>query len=391
MIVARFLSNKVKGRLQDVEAVTLLGARQVGKSTLARQFVAKDREHLYLDLESPRDLEKLSDPYSFLSQYKSILVVIDEIQRKPELFPILRVLIDESREHKRKSRYLILGSSSTKLIQQSSESLAGRISYIKMNPFNVLEIDPLVQETLKLWMRGGFPKSYLAEQEQQGQQWREDFITTYLRHDIPNLAFPIAEETLRRLLTMLAHCQGQQLQCSQLARSIGIDGKTVKRYIDLLIDLFILVKLPPFHANIKKRLVKSPRLYLADTGLLHSLLQIHSYEALISHPIVGASWEGFVVNNILSVLPESITPCFYRTAAGAEIDLVLKIGGEIWAMEIKKSAENLNLSRGYHQACQDIEADRKFVVYGGEERFPYKQETTVMGVLEMIREIQKHL
>ena len=388
----RFLCGEIKERLGTNCAVGLLGARQVGKSTLAKKFIAPHYESLYLDLESPKDLAKLGDPYSFLSRHKDKLVIIDEIQRSPELFPVLRVLIDEGRESGRKgAQYLILGSASKGLIRQSSESLAGRISYVKINPFNLFEVpSSSTEKVIDLWVKGGYPKSYLAFGKET-IQWREDFLTSYLERDITQFGFNVPAVTWRRLFTMLAHNNGQLFNASQIAKSMGLNSKTVQRYVDTLGDLFLTTKLHPMHTNIKKRLVKSPRIYIGDSGLLHSLLHIESYDDLLSHPIAGTSWEGFVINNILSILPDAAIPLFYRTSAGAEIDLVLTIKQEVWAIEIKKSAENLGISKGFHQACRDIGAHRKIVVYGGDGQFPYKGGVTVFGVSEVLKEIQGQL
>ena len=388
-LLHRFIYNELESRIQNNPAVAILGPRQVGKSTLAKEFVAKKYKNIYLDLESPKDLLKISDPYSFLSQYTDQLVIIDEIQRKPELFQILRVLIDQTHTP---SKYLILGSASKKLIKQSSESLAGRISYMNLQGFNLLEIQPETQtDIINLWLRGGFPKSYLSHSESISLQWRKDFITTYLELDIPQSGFRIPIEQFKRLLIMLAHYNGKLLNASELSKSLHLDSKTVQRYIDILSELFLIRKIFPLYVNIKKRLTKSYRIYFNDSGLLHSLLNIETYNQLLSHPIIGSSWEGFVINNILSILPNTIDFSFYRTIAGAEIDLVLKIKQETWAIEIKKSAEDFKISRGYHNACEDIKADRKIIIYGGNDRFPYKDKIEVMGTLQMLEEIKKHL
>ena len=388
-LLHRFIYNELERRLQNNPAVAILGPRQVGKSTLAKEFVAKNYQNIYLDLESPKDLLKISDSYSFLSQYTDRLVIIDEVQRKPELFQILRVLIDQNQK---KGRYLILGVVSKKLIRQSSESLPGRISYMNMYGFNLLETQPNKQiDITNLWLKGGFPKSYLSHDEDTSLQWRKDFITTYLEHDIPQSGFRIPIEQFKILLIMLAHYNGRLLNASELGKSLNIDSKTVQRYIDILSELFLIRKIFPLHVNIKKRLTKSYRVYFNDSGILHSLLNIKTYDQLLSHPVIGASWEGFVISNILSILPNTIDAFFYRTVAGAEIDLVLKIGQEIWAIEIKKSAENFKISRGYHNACEDIKADKKFVIYGGNDRFPYKDGIEVMGTLQMLEEIKRCL
>lgn len=381
----RFVYDKVNTRLRTNPVVAILGPRQVGKSTLAREFVASRQENIYLDLESPRDLLKLADPQAFLSRHIDQLVIIDEIQRKPELFPVLRVLVDQNRIP---GRYLILGSASKQLINQSSESLAGRISYVNLHGLNLLETNPQSQEDIiRLWLQGGFPNSYLSSPDI-SLQWRRDFITTYLERDIPQFGFRLSAELLRRLLTMLAHYNGRLLNALELGKGLGVNSKTVQRYIDILTELFLLRVLHPFRPNLQKRLIKSHRVYIGDTGLIHSLLSIETYDQLLSHPVVGQSWEGFVINNILSILPNTIEAFFYRTAAGAEIDLVLKLKQNLWAIEIKKSAEHLHISKGYHQACEDIKATRKIVVYGGNDQFPYQKGVTVMSLLHIMEELK---
>ena len=338
-LLPRFIYNELENRIQNNPTVAILGPRQVGKSTLAKEFVAKKYKNIYLDLESPKDLLKISDPYSFLSQHTDKLVIIDEVQRKPELFQILRVLIDQNQKP---GKYLILGSASKKLIKQSSESLAGRISYMNMYGFNLLETQPNTQtDIINLWLKGGFPKSYLSYDKGISLQWRKDFITTYLEHDIPQFGFRISTQQFKILLIMLAHYNGKLLNASEFSKSLHLDSKTVQRYIDILSELFLIKKVLPLHVNIKKRLTKSYRIYFNDSGLLHSLLNIETYHQLLSHPIIGTSWEGFVINNILSILPNTIDSFFYRTIAGAEIDLVLKIKQETWAIEIKRAQKIL--------------------------------------------------
>ena len=383
----RFIYNRINTRLRSNPVVAILGPRQVGKSTLAREFIASQRDNIYLDLESPQDLLKLADPQMFLSQHTDRLIIIDEIQRKPELFPVLRVLVDQKRVP---GRYLILGSASKQMLKQSSESLAGRISYVNLHGLNLLETQPKSQEDIiRLWLQGGFPHSYLSPPDV-SLQWRRDFITTYLERDIPQFGFRLSAELLRRLLTMLAHYNGKLLNASELGKGLGINSKTVQRYIDILTEFFLVRPLYPFRPNLQKRLIKSHRVYMSDTGLLHSLLNIITYDQLLSHPVIGQSWEGFVINNILSILPETMEPFFYRTVAGAEIDLILQSGQNMWAIEIKKSAEQLNISKGYHNACEDIKATRKIVVYGGNDQFPYKNGVMVMSLLHILEEIKNY-
>lgn len=383
------MSNKLQQTLRRVPAVALLGARQVGKTTLA-QSLAHGRASIYLDLESPADLIKLSDPAPFLSQHSDKLIILDEIQRAPDLFMVLRGLIDQNRREGRKAeQFLLLGSASKDLLRQSSESLAGRISYIEMTGFNSLEVPVNNPADIhKLWLRGGFPESYLAETDSYGMAWLEDLIRTYLERDIPQLGFRISATRLRRLWTMLAHLQGESVNFSTLAGNLEVDSKTISRYIDILVDLLLVRRLEPWHVNVKKRLVKSPRFYVRDSGILHRLLAIPDYDALLSNPVLGKSWEGFVVENILSILPATIGAYFYRTAAGAEIDLVLKISSkETWAIEIK-SGSAPKIKPGFYSACEDVRATHRYVVYGGNDEFSIKHRTTMLSLQKLMLKLQ---
>ena len=371
--------------MQRTPAVALLGARQVGKTTLA-QAVAQDRDSIYLDLESPEDLVKLSDPTAFLSRYADKLVILDEIQRAPDLFQVLRGLIDKNRQAGRKGeQFLLLGSASIDLLRQSSESLAGRISYIEMTGLNLLEVPAQKSADIqKLWLRGGFPESYLADSDTFCMDWLEQLIRTYLERDIPQMGFRVPASRLRRLWTMLAHLQGETVNFSQLASNLEVDGKTVSHYLDILGDLLLVRRLEPWYANVKKRLVKSPRFYIRDSGILHRLLGIPDYDALLSNPVVGKSWEGFAIENILSVLPGGAEVYFYRTAAGAEIDLLLRFSSrDLWAIEIKKGTAP-KITHGFHQACEDVQATQKIVVYWGDDEFPTKHDTTVISLQKLM-------
>ncbi len=370
-------------------AVTLLGTRQVGKTTLA-QSIAESRTALYLDLESPEDLLKLSDPSAFLSLHGDKLVIIDEIQRVPDLFMVLRGLIDKNRRAGRKGeQYLLLGSASMDLLRQSSESLAGRISYIELAGLNLLEVPATTsKDRQKLWLRGGFPESYLAESDALAMTWLENLIRTYLERDVPQMGFRVPAMRLRRLWTMLAHLQGESVNFSKLGANLEVDGKTVSSYIDILVDLLLVRRLEPWHVNVKKRLVKSPHFYIRDSGILHRLLGIADYNSLLSNPVLGKSWEGFVIENILSVLPNQVEVYFYRTAAGAEIDLLLKLSGkELWAIEIKTSVAP-KIKQGFHLACKDVKATRKYVIYGGGDEFPIAKDTTVLSLKGMLVKLQ---
>ena len=375
----------VQAALSRQAAVALVGPRQVGKTTLAHTIAAATPS-VYLDLEATEDRAKLADPVLFLSNYEDNLVVLDEIQRVPELFPTLRGVIDRGRRHGRKtSRFLILGSASMDLLKQSSESLAGRIAYVEMGPLNVLETAATHPDTNTLWIRGGFPESYLACNDHNSLEWRKDFIRTYLERDVPLLGPRVPAETLERLWTMLAHEQAALLNASRLATALMISAQTVTRYIDLLVDLLLVRRLRPFHGNVGKRLVKSPKVFVRDSGIVHALLGIADHNALSGHPVVGASWEGFVIENLIAAAPARTIPSFYRTAAGAEIDLILEIPGHgMWALEIKRSL-SAKPEKGFYLACEDLKPQHRFLVNSGNERYPINPGFDAIGLTDMAR------
>jgi predicted AAA+ superfamily ATPase len=384
-MIGRRLASDLHQRLQQVPAVALLGPRQVGKTTLA---LAEGEAHqaLYLDLESERDRAKLSEPELYLPDHFGRLVILDEVHRAPGLFPVLRGLIDRARRAGHRSgMYLLLGSASLDLLRQSGETLAGRISYLELSPFSVLEIreQPIATTVDRLWLRGGFPESFLAADDAQSLRWRQDFIRTYLERDIPQFGPRIAAETLRRFWTMLAHHQGGTLNIAQLARNLGVDGKTAAAYIDLLSDLLLVRRLPPWRTNLGKRLVKSPKVYVRDSGLLHALLAVGDKDTLLGHPVVGAGWEGFVIENLLASAPQGVQGHFYRTSGGAEIDLLLAWpDGLLWAVEIKRSLSP-RPERGFHAACADLKPERRFVVYPGHETYPIAGDTIAIPLDEL--------
>ena len=380
-MILRQKSQLVSARLAQFPAVALLGPRQTGKTTLAG-LVAEERASTYLDLGNAADRERLTDAALYLSGHVEELVILDAVQRVPELFQTLRGLIDTGRRRPiRVGRFLLLGSASIDLLQQSGESLAGRIAYVELGPFNVLEVEDGASETL--WVRGGFPDSFLAESDEASVAWRENFVRTYLERDIPQLGPRVPAETLRRFWTMLAHLQGGLLNTAQLARGLAVDGKTVARYLDLLVDLLLVRRLPPFHANVGKRLVKSPKVYVRDSGIVHTLLGLDHRDAILGHPVAGGSWEGFVLESLISAAPDRVKPWFYRTAAGAEIDLVLEMpGGELWAVEIKRGLAP-RLDKGFHHARQDLNPKRSFVVYSGVERYPKGETVEVISLGEL--------
>ncbi len=368
MMIERSLLPKLLSALAEAPAVCLLGPRQVGKTTLALAVAERLGGH-YMDLESEVDRAKLSDAEAYLAMHLDKLVILDEVHRTPNLFLVLRGLIDRARrEHRGPGRYLLLGLASMDLLRQSSESLAGRLRFLELTPFHLGE--PTGRPIETLWLRGGFPESLLAADDAQSLRWRRDFIRTYLERDIPQFGPRVAAETLRRLWMMLAHRQGAPLNVAELARNVSVDVKTAARYVDLLVDLLLALRLPSWHTNVGKRLVKSPRLFLRDSGLVHALLGIEDLEGLLGHPVVGASWEGFVIENLLAAVPEGTAVYYYRTSGGAEIDLLLvRPGGKMWAVEIKRSSAPA-ATRGFHEACKDLRPACRFVVYPGAERFP---------------------
>jgi len=384
-MIDRNINPSLSELLDQFPAVGLLGPRQVGKTTLAHE-IARQRPSVYLDLESDADRRKLTDPELYLGQHQDKLVILDEVHRLPDIYKSLRGLIDRSRrDGKRSGQFLLLGSASVDLLRQSGESLAGRIAYLELGPFNTQETDR--DQLNRLWVRGGFPDSFLAADDLQSMRWRENFIRTYLERDVPSFGSRIPAETLRRFWSMLAHSQSQLLNAAQLARALSINGKTVASYLDLLVDLLLVRRLQPWHRNTGKRLVKSPKVYIRDTGLVHTLLNLASLDDLLGHPVVGASWEGFVIENLLSLLPASVEPYFYRTAAGAEIDLVLALPGQrLWAIEIKSGLAP-KPGKGFHNACEDLGPERCFVVYSGEERYPISDQIEAIGLHELAAEI----
>lgn len=380
MMITRKLTANLLGTLTYSPAIALIGPRQVGKTTLALEAAKASRQpFIYLDLESEIDRAKLAQAELYLSDHADKLIILDEIHRLPGLFPVLRGQIDRNRrEGRRSGQYLLLGSASLDLLKQSGETLAGRIAYLELSPFNLREVAAYPVE--QLWVRGGFPDSFLARSEAISQRWRLDFIRTYLERDIPQFGPRIAAETLRRFWTMLAHHQGGLLNTAQFARNLGVDGKTAAAYLDLLVDLLLVRRLPPWHVNLGKRLVKSPKVYVRDSGLLHALLSIPDKETLLGHPVIGPSWEGFVVENLLNAAPEGVQGYFYRSSGGAEVDLLLAWpNGDLWAIEIKRSLTP-KVERGFHSACVDLKPVRKLVIYPGAESYRVAEDIQVMSL-----------
>ncbi|HEX7584266.1 MAG TPA: ATP-binding protein [Prolixibacteraceae bacterium] len=383
-LIKRNIEDFVFQNLKVFPAVALLGSRQCGKSTLAKMLSGKIPSFMYLDLQNPTDLNKLSDPKLFFETNPEATFCIDEIQLMPELFSVLRSIIDADR---RNGRFILLGSASRELIKQTSESLAGRIGLIELSPFSITEINQKPDFQIRdFWMRGGYPESYLSETDNDSKLWRENFIRTYIERDIPQLGFQIPALQLRRMLSMCAHNQAQLLNSSKLGESLGLTHPTIRRYIDLLEQTFILRTLQPFEGNVKKRLVKSPKVYIRDTGILHRLLQIDSFNDLMGNPIFGASWEGLVIENILSNLRDW-SPHFFRTATGDEIDLILTKGNKILAVECKASTAP-QLTKGFWKALEDIQAEQAFVIAPVPNAYPIKENVTVCGIADFLKKLQ---
>jgi uncharacterized protein len=392
-MIQRIAKAKLTQLLARFPAVALLGPRQVGKTTLALSLTGEpqtDESPLYLDLELPSDRAKLADPELYLVKHEGQLVILDEIHRLPGIFQTLRGLIDRRRRKgNRSGQFLLLGSASIDLLQQSAETLAGRITYMELTPFLEREIAGLAPNAgQSLWVRGGFPDSFLAQTDGESFEWREAFIQTYLERDVPSLGPRIPAETLHRFWQMLGHNQGQLLNAAQLAAGLGISGQTVARYLDIMVDLLLVRRLQPWSSNVGKRLVRSPKVYVRDSGLLHALLGIRDQEMLLGHPVVGSSWEGMLIENILSSVPAATQAWFYRTSVGAEIDLVLEVvPKQRWAIEIKRSISDPKPSRGFYIGCEDIRATRQIVLYPGDEIFKLDAKTTVMPWQALLSEL----
>lgn len=390
-MIKRQAQSEIAHLLEEFPAVGVLGPRQVGKTTLAEEIAAAvNPEPIYLDLERPSAAARLKEPEEYFELHKGKLIILDEIQRVPELFQILRGVIDRRRrEGHRAGQFLILGSASLDLLKQSSESLAGRIAYKELSGFTAAEINNKASKDVdRLWLRGGFPDSFLAKNDEASLRWRLNFIATYLEREVPQFGPRMPATTLRLLWTMLAHNQGGQLNIAQLGNNLDVSAPTAKRYVELLEDLLLIRSLRPWTGNVGKRLVKAPKVYIRDSGVTHALLNLTTQDDLLGHPVVGSSWEGFVLENLLSCLPLGFTPWFYRTSAGAEIDLVIeKNSKERYAIEIKRS-QAPSVSKGFHLGCEDIKATKRFIVYPGKERFPVTKEVTAIPILDIMNELR---
>lgn len=365
-MIKRHIQGLIENSLKKYPVVGIVGPRQVGKTTLAKMIKEhKKKRAVYLDLELPSDLNKLAEPELYLNHFLDSLVIIDEIQRMPSLFPLIRALVDKNNVP---GRFLILGSASPELIKHTSESLAGRIIYHELSPFTLQEIDHKYIQ--RLWLKGGYPVSYLFKNDNDSFNWRETFIRTYLEMDIPQLGIHIPAVQLRRFWTMLAHSHGQLWNANRIANSMGLSAPTVRRYLDILEGTFIIRQIQPYYINIKKRLIKSPKIYIRDPGLLHTLLNIRTFEDLQAHPSLGSSWEGFIIEQIIAAIPRSWQVFFYRTSAGAEIDLLLIDNkNKVIVIEIKYSVTP-KVSKGFRNAVADLSCKNGFIIYPGEESYP---------------------
>jgi predicted AAA+ superfamily ATPase len=375
-MIQRRLESQIKEALMRIPSVALMGPRQVGKTTIALN-ISETTPSVYLDLENRTDLQKVQDIEAFHGENSDKLIILDEVQRLPEIFAPLRGI-----------QFLFLGSASIDLLQQSSESLAGRITYLELHPIDVLEYANNSLDKLNtLWVRGGFPESLLSDSDRNSLDWRHDFIKTYLERDIPQLGPRIPAETLERFWTMLAHNQGSVLNAAHLARNLDVSGVTIGRYLDLMTDLLLVRRLKPWTANVGKRLIKSPKIYVRDSGITHALLNILDYNSLLGHPVVGGSWEGFVIENIMAVAPSRIQPYYYGTPRGAEIDLVLEFpGGAKWAIEIKRNSTP-SVSKGFYSGCEDIKPDKRFVVYSGPDSFTMGEGIVAISLPGLMQEL----
>lgn len=388
-MIPRRIRPLIEDRLRHVPAIVLLGPRQVGKTTLARRIAAQRKANaLYLDLERPADRRRLQDADAFLRAQENRLMVIDEIHRAPALFETLRGIIDDRRGvGSRAGHFLLLGSAALDLMQQASETLAGRVEYVELASVDALELPKPVGNVDRLWVRGGFPESLLAQDDAQSMSWRRAFVRSYLERDVPMFAPRLPAETIGRLWTMLAHAQATPLNQSRLAASLAVSSPAVGRYIDLLVDLLLVRRLRPWSGNVGKRLVRAPKTYIRDSGLAHVLLDLETWEDLLGHPVAGASWEGFVIENLIAAAGDRRTPYYYRTEDGAEVDLLFERGGAVeMAIEIKRSSAPV-LSRGFNSACELLEPKERYLVYGGTETWPAADGVTVISLVDLMQRL----
>ncbi len=384
-MISRELEVQVERRLTQSPAVALLGPRQVGKTTLARSIAARHAGAVFLDLERASDRAALAEPEIFLPTLRDRLVVLDEVQHLPQIFAALRPEIDA---HRNPGRFLLLGSASGELLRQTSESLAGRVAYLELTPLLARELPQGLPDLQRLWLRGGFPLSCLAHDDQAAFDWRQDFIQTFLQRDLPGMGVRVPAEAMRRFWTMLAHLQGQMFNASALGQALGgASHTTAARYLDTLVDTLMVRRLPPHQVNLGKRLVKSPKVYVRDSGLLHALLGLATVRDLQGHPVAGASWEGLIVEQVAAALPTSAQLSFYRTAVGAELDLVVELGARKFGIEIKFSAAP-KPARGFWQSLKDLSIERAWVIAPVARGYPLAPGVDVLPVHEITRAIQ---
>ncbi len=387
-LLSRSVHQSIQDRLTRMPAVVLLGPRQVGKTTLAREIAARWTGAIYLDLERPVDRRRLADPDAYLRAQTGMLVVVDEIHRAPDLFGTLRGIIDERRRAgDRTGHFLLLGSASLDLMKQASETLAGRVAYVELTPIDAIEAGTRTGGVNRLWSRGGFPDSLLADNDADSLNWRRSFVQSYLERDVPMFAPRLPAETVGRLWTMLAHAQGALLNQSKLAASLAVSTPAVGRYVDLLVDLLLVRRLRPWSGNVGKRLVRTPKTYVRDSGMVHALLDLETWNDVLGHPVAGPSWEGFVIENLVGAAGDRRTPYFYRTEDGAEVDLLFERGGQVeMAIEIKRSSAP-DLSKGFHSARTTLKPKACYVVHGGAGNWPLGKGITAIDLKGLMQRL----
>jgi predicted AAA+ superfamily ATPase len=389
MLIERRLRASIGARLKTMPAVVLLGPHQVGKTTLAQEIAAtRGGDAVYLDLERPADRRRMADPDAYLREQAGKLVVVDEIHRAPDLFGSLRGIIDERRRAgDRAGHFLLLGSASLDLMKQASETLAGRVAYLELAAFDAMEAGDGPGGVNRLWSRGGFPDSLLARTDADSLDWRRAFVQSYLERDVPMFAPRLPAETVGRLWTMLAHGQGTALNQSRLAASLAVSSPAVGRYVDLLVDLLLVRRLRPWSGNVGKRLVRTPKTYVRDSGITHVLLDLETWNDVLGHPVAGPSWEGFVIENLVAAAGDRRTPYYYRTEDGAEVDLLFERGGKVeMAIEIKRSTAP-DLSAGFRSAREVLKPKEAYVVHGGSGQWPIDKGVTAIDLVGLMRRL----
>ena len=387
-MITRRIYSDIKDSLSFFPVVAIIGPRQVGKTTLAKQIISEsEKPTLYLDLELQSDLFKLNDAELFLSQQSEKLIIIDEVQYKKDLYPLLRALVDRTGES---GQYLLLGSASPELIKHSSESLAGRIAYHQLHPFDLKEIPADISQN-DLWIKGGFPNMLFAKNDQLARRWMENFISTYLNRDLLQLGLNASPKIIRNLWTMMAHVNGQLFNATTLGNSLGVSTPTIKRYVDFLEEAFLLISLQPFSWNMTKRLVKTPKVYLTDTGIFHHLIGVTDFDSLSGNPIIGNSWESFVLNQVYALKNNQIDLYFYRTHHGSEVDLVFTNGLKVAATAEIKYSNSPQLSKGNFLAFEDLNAPINFVITPSSDDYMLKENIRICSLKAFIESYLPHL